>query len=184
MLQTANLSRGVTAFRSSVLLAVAMFAVSPAVAHDPQGAFVMTVIRDAAYGGKVTAGKYDEAIMKINAHKKRPSERFFASTNLCVAYTKSHDIDSAEKACNDALELAAQERGFNSEDLDRIERKYTAMALSNRGVLRAVSGDNANARQDFLEAMNLEAGLSSPAQNLARLDTMIAETVTSLQTDH
>ena len=144
----------------------------------------MTVIRDAAYGGKVTAGKYDEAIVKINAHTKRPSEQFFASNNLCVAYTKSNDIDSAEKACNDALELAADERGFDSEDLDRIERKYTAMALSNRGVLRAVSGDNVNARRDFLEAMNLEAGLSSPARNLARLDSRIAETMTSLQTDH
>lgn len=184
MLQTANPLRGMTAFRSNAMLAIAMFAVSPAVAHDPQEAFEMTVIRDAAYGSKVVAGKYGEAISKINALKKRPADEFFSSNNLCVAYTKSRDIDRAQQACDDAFTHAARERRFNSEHLDQANRKYKAMALSNRGVLRAISGDDAKARQDFREAMNLKAGISAPARNLARLDSRMAEILTSLQADH
>ncbi|MEM8814252.1 MAG: tetratricopeptide repeat protein [Pseudomonadota bacterium] len=186
MLQTANVLRGMTSFRSGALLAVALFAafaIPPAYAHDSQEAYEMTVIRDAAHGRKVVFGKYDEAIAKIKTLKGHRSKGFFVSNNLCVAYAKTADIDSAARACDEALAVATKERRFDSDHLEWVKRRRTAMALSNRGVLRALSGDRENARQDFQDAIDLNAGLSSPERNLAYLDNKPVETVTSLQTD-
>lgn len=184
MLQAVKSVRVISPFRLSTILAIALFAASPAVAHDQESAFEMTVIRDAAYGGRVVAGQFDEAISRINAARVRPSQKFFAETNLCVAYTKSGDLESAHEACDEALALAFPRGEVLPESRARIARRYEALALSNRGVLRAVSGDSDRARQDFRDALDLEAGLSAPGRNLAHLDAGTAGTVTMLQTDH
>ena len=67
MFQSTKALRGTTTFRLGTLLAFSMFAALPALAHDKQESFEMTVILDAAYGGKVMSGKFDEAISRIKA---------------------------------------------------------------------------------------------------------------------
>jgi hypothetical protein len=58
-------------------------------------------------------------------------------------------------------------------------RSDRALALSNRGVIRA-TGDDSGARQDFELAIKLGRKLSAPVENLARLETEASETVSSL----
>ncbi len=180
MLTTVKSVRALSAFRLGVAIAASLAIASPAVAHDPKLAFEMTVIQDAAYGSRVMAGKLADAISKISAATIRPSGRFFAETNLCVAYTKSGDFDSAERACDEAIALASMQGSSTSDYRSRIARRYEALALSNRGVLSALSGNGDSARRDFRDALELESGLSAPRRNLEYLELKTAQTVTSL----
>ena len=183
MLQTTKKVRGSIAALPGTLLTISLLAASPVGAHDRQDVFEMTVIRDAAFGSKVVSGKHDEAIERINALKVREPERFFVNTNLCVAYTMTREFDAAATACDDALADLADPSATLPASRERIVRRYRAMALSNRGVLRAVTGDDRSARQDFNAAVALEAGVSAPVRNLAYLETREAPSVTMLQAD-
>jgi hypothetical protein len=58
---------------------------------------------------------------------------------------------------------------------ERLRREYLALALSNRGVLRAATGDVELARQDFVAAQSARARLSVVKTNLARLDKVEAQ---------
>jgi len=184
MSQSANKQREMKTRRSKkagALLLGALCAAQVASAHDVDSAFQMTVIKDAAYGGRVVSGHYDVAIEKITDGKIRPSQRFFASTNLCVAYTKSGDLDNARVACNEAVQFAPAETALIQDYMADINRRYQALALSNRGVLRALSGDESLALQDFEMAISLKGGLSAPERNLTHLRNRDAEASTALQ---
>ncbi len=169
---------------ASVITLLAIVAAAPALAHDMQDSFEMTVVRDAAWGSKVTNGDYAEAIAKISAAGDRASQRFFRNNNLCVAYAKSKKIDAALDACNAALSITKADpsattggRRDRQSFRSRNERRHQAMALSNRGVLRVVSGDIASARDDFEAALALDTGISAPARNLALLESEFSETI-------
>ena len=58
----------------------------------------MTIIKNVSYSQKVARGDYDEAIEKLTARKYRGRETYASKTNLCVAYTKSGDLDNAQVA--------------------------------------------------------------------------------------
>ena len=181
-MKTRASKRTITA-RLGTTFAFLALATSAVAADDRQGTFEMTAIRDAAFGGKVVAGKHDEAIEKIRSHRTRQSERFYANTNLCVAYTVSRAFAEAEKACDDALaDMTPASRALPAEK-ERMIRRFRALALSNRGVLRAITGDERSAREDFTAALALEVSLSAPERNLARLEARAAERVTMLQAD-
>ena len=141
-------------------------------AQEAQPVYTMTVIVDTAQGHKVAAGKYDRAIARLTA-KKSPVNRYSKDTNLCVAYTKTGDIDNATEACEAAVEAMRKRRvarsSFSTSEAATSNRVYLALALSNLGVLEAVKGDAELARKRFEEALELDAGLSAPKVNLARL---------------
>jgi hypothetical protein len=61
------------------------------------------------------------------------------------------------------------------------KRDFYAVALSNRGVIRAVSGDIEQARQDFKAAMKFSSTLTAPAENLAALEAKTTETLSALE---
>lgn len=162
------------------VLAAALLA-APAHAGDSEPAYTMAVFSDTSYGRKVTSGEYAEAIDRITARKYRRRNAFEAKTNLCVAYLKSGDLDNAAQSCDAAIALIREKR----DKVTGMSRKvfpeelgydaYLAMALSNRGVLYAVSGDRERARTDFEEAIDLKAGPSAPKTNLARLDLAVGQ---------
>ncbi len=148
----------------------------PVTAEETAAAtYTMAVIKNEAYGRQVTAGKYDQAIEKITRGGVRAKDRFANHVNLCVAYTKTKDIESANLSCNAALAgLKKQEdrstRSKKSAVYGAYERDL-ALALSNRGVLFAVSGDTKRARESFAAAIELQTGLSHLAKNnLERLE--------------
>ena len=124
----------------------------------------MTAIIDASFGSEVTAGDYQKAIQRITAPKYHLKDSFAAQTNLCVAYTKTGAIGQATETCDAAV------REIQSRMRFEMSRSDLALALSNRGVLRAVQGQAELARQDFVDAVKLKSGLAAPTTNLAALD--------------
>lgn len=159
---------------SRPLVLLAAFLVSmPLAAQETDPAYTMMVIIDAAHGGKVAAGKYERAIEKITATKSA-RDPYSRHTNLCVAYTKTGELDKATEACEAALAITLGSKkprsGYlGSAQFERNERMYRALALSNLGVLHAAKGSPEIARNTFRKALELESGLSAPRINLARL---------------
>lgn len=135
--------------------------------------YTMTVLRDTAYGVKIMEQDYEQAIDKINQRSGR-YDKFSKGTNLCVAYTKSGELDLADEACNAAVVAASNAKldrpsGAFSNAVYEARLRNLAIALSNRGVLHAVTGKSEKARDDFDAALALETRLAAPKVNLARL---------------
>ena len=91
-----------------------------------------------------------------------------------MAYTKTGALQDATAACEAALAImldGRKSRGtyFMPARAGRFDRVYLALALSNLGVLQAAKGSTDAARARFLEAVELDTGLSAPKINLARL---------------
>lgn len=157
----------------SALFAAACLSTAGAETSDPK--YTMAAISDAAYGEKILAGKYDEAIGKIKKSNRLSIHDYYSATNLCVAYVVTRDIANASEACDSAVAemqemLDRRRRGAVYASSRKAYRKYLAIALSNRGVLRAINGDSELARADFLKAMQLEAKVPAPATNMERLE--------------
>ncbi len=181
-----NLSRNYenTARKFAATLAFSALAFSvSAGAAEQQSAYTMTAISNASFGEEVTVGKYEKAIEKITAPSYKTKTSFSAATNLCVAYTKTGDLDLASKNCDMALEKTrARVKSGRSSVLTKaigFGRTPTdlAIALSNRGVLHAVQGEMDLARQVFLEAIDVKSELEAAQINLARMD--MSETATA-----
>lgn len=167
------------AFPRSIVLLFTALSCASATASADEPVFTMTTIIDSAHGAEIAAGKYEQAIEKIAAIDDGV-DTFFYNTNLCVAYTKTGNVDDALLACDAAVEQAAsmsfdRRSEFSKSFQDRSRREYLALALSNRGVLRAATGDVELARQDFVEALSATARLSVVKTNLARLDKVEAQ---------
>ncbi|MGH8130888.1 MAG: hypothetical protein ACRES3_08555 [Steroidobacteraceae bacterium] len=134
--------------------------------------YEMAAIEDQAHGRIVTAGQYSEAISRLNRLAGHRRHSFAAKTNLCVAYTVTMAFDEARSACDEAVrvrDVDAKTVSRYSPMDDRVSARDTAIAYSNRGVLRAVTGDEAGARADFETAAELHTGLRAPTANLLRL---------------
>lgn len=147
-------------------------------ADESQPAYVMTVIADQAEGQKMIAGDYAAAIAEITTPKARQRDSFAVSNNLCVAYAKINDLSSAGQACADALRASRTMFGAWYESYRK--RGEYALALSNRRVIRAITGDVDGARSDFEQAVKLNDNLTAAADNLARLEGQQTQTVSSL----
>lgn len=164
----------VTKINAAAWLAlVVSLAAGPLSAHETDPTYTMTVIIDAAHGGKVAAGKYERAIEKITA-RKSSRDPYSRETNLCVAYTKTGELDKATEACEAALAIMLTGEKPRSSYLgaaksERVDRVYLALALSNLGVLQAAKGSTDTARESFREAVALGTGLSAPRINLERI---------------
>jgi tetratricopeptide (TPR) repeat protein len=165
-------SHAVRLSRNLVLFA-ALFACAPLAAQEIDPAYTMTFIIDAAHGSKVATGKYERAIEKIMASKS-VRDPYSQQTNLCVAYTKTGELDKATEACEAAVAITLDSNKRRSSfsgpaQSERLERFYRALALSNLGVLHAAKGSPDIARRSFREALELSSSLSAPKINLARL---------------
>lgn len=156
------------------LLLGPVFSMPVTAEETPAGAYTMTVIENEAYGNRVTAGRYEQAIDKITRGGGQGKDRFADQVNLCVAYTKTKDIESANLACNAALAGLKKREGRATRSkkgpLYGEYKKDLAVALSNRGVLFAVSGDAERAQESFAAAIELQTSVSHIAEsNLERL---------------
>lgn len=144
--------------------------------------YQMSAVANRVHGDDVLAGRYEKSIILNRAYARRISrnndpERVFpypVSTNLCVAHTMIGKLDEAEAYCEAAVKAAkiGVESG-QRKDIDY--RDEWATALSNRGVLRALSGDEAGAREDFASALSVNSEWKVPAANLARLEVSFDE---------
>jgi Flp pilus assembly protein TadD len=163
------------------LLLMGMIAVMTPIAQAEENAsaYVMTVVHDRAAGEQVLSGAYGQAIEHLTASNAKRSSKFAASNNLCVAYTKSNRLPEAKQACSAALR--SSKTTYTSWYSANSKRDFYAVALSNRGVIRAVSGDIEKARQDFKTAMKFSTSVTAPAENLAVLNGKTTEALSALQ---
>ena len=166
--------------------ALSIFAVSavltaPASAHDVSATdaqakpYTMAIIINDAQGRKVQSGQYERAIDRLTRSGSHTPSRYADQVNLCVAYTKAKELQKAGNVCEAAIanakqrEYAVSKRAMNT-TAARAYRADLAIALSNRGVLMAATGDKELAKQDFLAAIELDTKLTSIAEsNLERL---------------
>jgi len=163
----------------SILGLFAMSSFATATVNAEELTYTMTTIIDASYGDQVAAGKYDKAIDKLSASNSK-NDAFFKATNLCVAYTKTGNFAEATIACDAAVDKA---RRMDFEKRSQVSRRfqvktrksYLAMALTNRGVLHAVTGDVELAQEAFSEALNTYEDAKPAKTNLAKLDEVVAK---------
>lgn len=130
---------------------------SPTFADQPEGAYRMMVVSNKALGQVLLDGDYREALDKLAVLKDRPYG-FALSNNLCVAYVNIGKADRARAACERAVRRSRS-----------MPRRDQAIALSNRGVVRALNGDIDGAMLDFRSAIRLRRDLDEPRENLSRL---------------
>jgi hypothetical protein len=142
--------------------------------------YVMTVYSDTRHGSAVLEGSPDDVISKLmRDHKGNP--KYLADLiTLCVAYTQTKQIDRAVEACDYAI-TAAEKEARRLERSGPFSSYYTrkadtgrAIALTNRGVLHAVSGQSDQARVMFEQALGLRSREESAAINLSLLDERLA----------
>lgn len=159
-------------YRALAAVCVAAALSSHASAEDlPDAPLTMAVISDDAYGKAVTKGEYEQVIDRITKNGRRIAKRFAEQTNLCVAYTKSNDIEKARIACDAAIS-SVERRGVRAATGSwhygaavHAYQSDLAVALSNRGVLLAAIGDADLAERDFVAAIELETALTSTIEN-------------------
>lgn len=169
-----NFAKPVAAITAVVSLALAS-TTGLADTNDPK--FTMTVFDNNSHGAKIVAGKYEQAIEKITAQRSK-NDAIRVETNLCVAYAKAGEVELAEKSCDAAIAAIESKKRFTRyavgmETHRDARRRYLALALSNRGVIKAVKGEFESARKDFDEALQLDTRLAAAKTNLERLDIAV-----------
>jgi hypothetical protein len=137
------------------------------VTYAGDSAYQLTAIADDAKGKYVVDGEYGTAIEKLESQDVK---HFAAETNLCVAYTISGDDAAAKGACDNALTLIVEGKGNRSVRVYGNYRRSLALALSNRGVFRALTGDLQGAKLDLTRAVDLHSNLRQAKANLLRLE--------------
>lgn len=145
-------------------------------AHAAETTYEMLSYIDSPSGRRLATGDYERAIEVAvkRAHTGVGEKRLVENTNLCVAYTLTGNYAKARESCEAAVEIA------KLVDDSRFPRGAprlayeTAKAMTNRGVLKALTGDMGGAATDFREATAMSGAPTAPARNLAHLEGSIA----------
>jgi hypothetical protein len=169
----------------AVLLSLAA-ATSVQASERPAEGYIMTVYEDMAEGHAILEGSPGAAIDALTARDSGREFSFAESVNLCVAYTQMKQIEDATRACDAAMMASEREarrvKRMTSHRYAHVReaRDVIILALNNRGVLHAVTGEPARARELFEEALDLQSRRpssqmrASTANNLARLGKDLA----------
>jgi len=152
-------------------IAAAAAALTHPAAQAADSQYEMISYKEHSSSRALVEGDYTTAI-ELVLSKGRPrgmEDRLAAATNLCVAYTLKGDFVEAGSVCETALELAERIDEDVSIGAFRSEAA-TGVAMTNRGVLRALSGDMPGAASDFREAVAMKSTPRASARNLANLE--------------
>jgi tetratricopeptide (TPR) repeat protein len=167
--------------RHGIKLAALLCAATTAQAdYKDAGRYIMTVYSDMAQGRAILDGEAGELIEKLDENRSGKAFTLEENNNLCVAFTQASQVDNARTAC-DAAVLASAERTqrthrFHSKRSLGVRRAKTgqAVALANRGVLYALTGELDAARELFEMALELDSKMSQIKTNLALLEEDLA----------
>ncbi len=180
-MNTIDNGRRVLLTKLAIAGAVALSGVSASADEVIPDQYRMAVISDASYGDRLLAGDAGFVIDALENRETRTGDRFTVSNNLCVAYTMAKDVEMAAQACAEAVRYGRRTPGASIDAFARSQAKRrSAIALSNRGVLRALTGDADGAFEDFKRAKRSYGRLDEPAENLARLRSKVDDAVVSL----
>ncbi|HEY8520501.1 MAG TPA: hypothetical protein VIN61_10495 [Gammaproteobacteria bacterium] len=145
-------------------------------ADAAEAGYEMISYLDVPGGAALAAGDYPRAI-EVSSRIARTGHierRLAATTNLCVAYTVTRHLEEAAAACERAVTLAKHvDRRFSS-GAARSDFE-TAKAMTNRGVLKVVSGDAAGAAKDLRAAAAMRHRSGAAVRNLERFEGSASE---------
>ena len=172
----------------TILTTLVWLAVAGSVhANDkPAGRFVMTVYEDMAQGRAILEGSPQAMIDRVTQEDSGADLSFPENVNLCVALTQVKRVADATRACDAAVNASRKEarrlkRTASPAFMPSGETKdVIVLALTNRGVLYAVTGELEKARELFNEALDLQTRRSNSqlranaAGNLALLEMDVA----------
>ena len=154
---------------SLVLTAFSGFTLQATADEPAQTKYEFVVVGNEAFGDLVSRGEYQLAIERINGRPK--AYPFATATNLCVSFSMIGQLDRAATQCDEALKQAEASSLPGPKRWNTRQQLATswAIAYSNRGVFRALSGDLSGAAADFQMAVEHEAKMNAPTRNFARV---------------
>lgn len=169
-------SNSIAAAAALTTLGLSMSAIAADTAYE------MIAYDESVSGKLISIGNYEGAIELATKrlHNGTLDRRLMEHTNLCVAYTLTRSFEHAHASCEAALKLAREVDAAQSHRTFRTEQE-TAKAISNRGVLKAVTGDLAGASSDFTEAMAAIGASRVPDRNLARLEGAVPDRLAMME---
>lgn len=138
------------------------------------GTYELVVQAESNQGKRLVRGLYDSA---ESAAARTPANTFEALNNRCVMHIVAREFTEARAACDRAVERIDLDRlgmGYPRYPVDYrpLAEERKAMALINRGVLRALTADAEGARDDFERAVELGPHIAAGEANLARLEAV------------
>jgi hypothetical protein len=154
-------------------LAAALLLGSAAHAADEPRTFELTAFSNGTAGEALVSGKYNTAVSELSTHAHVLDDDT-ASTNRCVAYVVTRQMEAARAACDAAVREAQQAitsmpvsmSWARSDYLD-----YLGVAYSNRAVLNWVANDTAAAQSDLKKAAKVAPKAAFVARNLTALQS-------------
>jgi hypothetical protein len=156
-----------------LVFAAALLAGSAAHAADQQHAFVLTAFSNGAAGQSIMTGDYAAAVKQLDTKSQTLLlDTSSLSTNRCVAYSVTKQLDAAHSACDAAVREAQQEIANLPVSLSwarRQYRDYLALAYSNRAVLNWLSNNSTAAQDDLNRAQAVAPKADFVAHNLSVL---------------
>ncbi|KAA9132635.1 hypothetical protein F3N42_05295 [Marinihelvus fidelis] len=177
----------------ATLLAPAVALLAGLSTHTMAGTsdYAMVVYEDSRLAKGVMSGDYATIKDTLAALEARGGTDFHSLNNLCVGYTMTKAFTKAEAACDAAVgedgapdTLFDMDEAFSGARPRKSEaRNREAVALSNRGVLRAVTGDMVGAREDFERAAATSDIVDAAEINLTRLTALAPAPATIAQAD-
>ena len=154
-------------------LAAALLAGSAAHAADEPRTFELTAFSNGTAGAALLSGDYNGAIRDLSTHV-RTLDMDTTSTNRCVAYVVTRQVEAARIACDDAVREAQQQIATLPVSMTWARsdyRDYLALAYSNRAVLKWMSNDTAAAQSDLKKAAAVAPKATFVARNLTALQS-------------
>jgi Flp pilus assembly protein TadD len=155
---------------STLLTAITLVPLRATADEVARSHYQMVAVGNQSSGKLVIKGDYQLAVDRING--RYTGYPFANATNLCVALSMLGQLDQADPHCNEAVELASKPAApgpKNRKTRDQIATQR-ALAYSNRGVMRILSGDESGAEEDFRMAIQNKTKLRAPMENLVRVD--------------
>lgn len=150
----------------NLFLAVLAFATTfAATAH---AGYRMTAFGNTPGFQELMAEDYDGASHLLSV-RSYVNDRYARLSNLCISQLKSHAPEDALDTCDRALVVAPGDLSSLVSPLLHQRAKILTHLYSNRGVVRAVTGDVFGARADFERALTLDADNDNARLNLEHI---------------
>jgi hypothetical protein len=154
-------------------LAAALLVGSAAHAADEPRTFELTAFSNGTAGEALVSGKYNTAVSELSTHAHSLDSES-ASTNRCVAYVVTRQMEAARAACDAAVREAQQAITSMPVSMSWARsdyRDYLALAYSNRAVLNWMANDSAAAQSDLKKAAQVAPKAEFVARNLTALQS-------------
>ena len=154
-------------------LAIAAAALAGSAAYaDETGHFELTVFSNGTAGTALTSGDYNTAVTQLQHANFLQNDT--TSTNRCVAYSVTRQLDQARIACDAAVREAQQQLASMPVSMSWARadyRDYLAVAYSNRAVLSWILNDTHAAQSDLKKAASISPKATFVARNETALET-------------